>query len=542
MTEAMQFASTVVKAAAPATVSAGVKWAAVLCGLGLLVLLYVVTAVFSNHWNPRKLVQGVDGRASTSKFQWFLWLAVIVFAYTTLWVLRAAQGNFSALSETPTNLLWVLSLSTGTAAAAEGTTAAYVQSGRVTKQTSPAGATRPGIFQDDNGAPEVAKIQMVALTIITIGIFLAAVTRQIVSNQVASGLPDIAATLAVLMGISQVGYLGKKLVTSGPAAAPLRGIPDRPASVSPRGYSFPRWGGQQVRIRTFAVLVVGIVLAGFAIAALWYFSNPAGVTQKEGTSNLVSFAVQTLTLSAVVGFAAMATLETVKRLFHLRGRFFFGRLAGPEFLQLTPARPQGKSAKPLLPKSSARSDRKAGARRFDLPLEQLMAQLSYAADQALDQLPAPSKTESLDAPKLSPADKSSPGEQASAAPEQAPAAPAAPDKQAAAPDPSPTDGYQFLAKLVGDATLIEAGSDQTTLRIQTQAALDDLQVRVGNAWRWRLRLTSCVLAALFALGALLYVPVPPGSKTAALVGSFLIGGFLAGFFRDLVAIVERFRN
>jgi hypothetical protein len=304
--------------------------------------------------------------------------------------------------------------------------------------------------------------------------------------------------------------------------------------VNPKGYSLPQWGGQQVRIRTFAVLV-GIALAAVAIAALWFFSNPAGVTRQEGTSNLVSFAVQTLTLSAVVGFAAMATLETVKRLFHLRGRFFFGRLAGPEFLRLTPARPQGKSAKPLLPKSSARSDREAGVRRFDLPLEQLMAQLSYAADQALDQLPAPSKTESLDAPKLSPADKSSPGE-------QAPAAPAAPDKQAAAPDPSPTDGYQFLAKLVGDATLIEAGSDQTTLRIQTQAALDDLQVRVGNAWRWRLRLTSCVLAALFALGALLYVPVPPGSKTAALVSSFLIGGFLAGFFRDLVAIVERFRN
>ena len=65
---------------------------------------------------------------------------------------------------------------------------------------------------------------------------------------------------------------------------------------------------------------------------------------------------------------------------------------------------------------------------------------------------------------------------------------------------------------------------------------------MGNAWRWRLRLTSCVLAALFALAALIYVPVPPGSKLAALVGSFLIGGFFAGFFRDLVALVERFRR
>src|SRR5215831_16611786 len=118
MNDPMQFTSTAVKAAAPAAVSAGLKWAAVLCGLGLLVLLYLVTAAVSKYWNPRKLVEGADGRASTSKFQWLLWLVAIFFAYTTLWVLRAAQGDFSALSETPVNLLTILGLSTGTAAAA----------------------------------------------------------------------------------------------------------------------------------------------------------------------------------------------------------------------------------------------------------------------------------------------------------------------------------------------------------------------------------------------------------------------------------------
>jgi hypothetical protein len=48
------------------------------------------------------------------------------------------------------------------------------------------------------------------------------------------------------------------------------------------------------------------------------------------------------------------------------------------------------------------------------------------------------------------------------------------------------------------------------------------------AWRWWLRLISSMLAALFALAALIYVPVPPGSKFAALAGSFLLGGFFAG--------------
>jgi hypothetical protein len=97
---------------------------------------------------------------------------------------------------------------------------------------------------------------------------------------------------------------------------------------------------------------------------------------------------------------------------------------------------------------------------------------------------------------------------------------------------APGTPYSFASK----------GEDLTMLRAGTQAALDDLQVRLGNAWRWRLRLASSILAALFALVALIYVPVPPGTKLAALVGLFLLGGFFAGFFRDLAAVVERLRR
>jgi len=515
MNDPMQFTSTAVKAAAPAAVSAGLKWAAVLCGLGLLVLLYLVTAAVSKYWNPRKLVEGADGRASTSKFQWLLWLVAIFFAYTTLWVLRAAQGDFSALSETPVNLLTILGLSTGTAAAAKGITTAYVQSGRVTKQASSAGGTQPGIFYDDNGVPELAKIQMMGLTIVAIGIFLADVTHQIVSNRVAPSPPDIGATLAVLTGISQAGYLGKKLLTSGPAAVPLSVTPDRPvhviadrpALVSPRRYSRPRGGGQQVRSRFLAVLVAIVPAAVTTGVLLWFFSNPEGYTRQEATSKLVTFAVQTLALAAITGFAAMATLEMVKRLFHLRGRFFirdFDRAAGPEFLR---------SARLVRPGKSGNFDHEAGVRRIDLPLEQLMAQLSYATEEALNQL-FPDRIEPH--PPVAPGDL---------------ALPELPE-------------YKLLLNLVDGASLDRAlmTGDPTMLRIETQAALDDLQVRVGNDWRWRLRLASSGLAALFSLVALIYVPVPPASKIAALAGSFLLGGFLAGFFRDLTATVERFRG
>jgi hypothetical protein len=238
-------------------VSAGLKWGAVLSGLGLIVLLTLATMLFSKgSKNPWTLVEGADGAASTSKFQWGLWLIVILFSYTALWVLRAEQGNFSALSEIPVNLLTVLGFSTGTAAAAKGITSGYVQSGRVAKTTpaqaaaaqaavpaqaaAPAQAAVPaqggqaasaqgGILQDDSGIPELAKIQMVGFTLIGVGVFLITVIHQILVNDVTAGLPNIDSSLMVLMGISQGGYLGKKLVTFGtptlyppsPASGPI---------------------------------------------------------------------------------------------------------------------------------------------------------------------------------------------------------------------------------------------------------------------------------------------------------------------------------
>jgi hypothetical protein len=280
-----------------------------------------------------------------------------------------------------------------------------------------------------------------------------------------------------------------------------------------------------MRTRAIVVPAAGVLAAAVSAVVVWFFSNPEEVTRQEATSSLVTFAVQTLTLSAVVGFAAMATLEMVKRLFNLRGRFFFDRVAGPEFLRL------------LDPSRRAQSDEpghKAVVRRFDLPLEQLMAQLNYAADQALDQF-FPDRIEPEGRPPLPRAQIRPLLRRAQIRP------PRTPDARVRARRDS--DAYKFLVRLVGEDPVRSAEEgDSTMLRIQTQAALDDLQVRVGNAWRWRLQLTSSVLAALFALAALIYVPVPPGSKIAALVGSFLLGGFFAGFFRDLVSIVERFRR
>jgi hypothetical protein len=56
---------------------------------------------------------------------------------------------------------------------------------------------------------------MIGFTIVAIGIFLATVVHQIAIGDIEAGLPNIDSSLMVLMGISQGGYLGKKLVTFG---------------------------------------------------------------------------------------------------------------------------------------------------------------------------------------------------------------------------------------------------------------------------------------------------------------------------------------
>ncbi len=296
--------------AASATVSQGSKWVAVLIGLAVLVLLYLITAVASGHWNPWKLVEGADGWASTSKLQWLLWIVVILFSYTALWVLRAEQGHYSAIGQVPVNVLTVLGFSTGTAAAAKGITSAYVQGNRVSKPTPPAGGTAPtgpkaGILNDDTGAPELAKIQVMGFTLVAIGIYLATVSHQIVSHAAITSLPDIDTSLLVLMGISQGGYLGKKLVTFGspalyatdpPTAAPGTSVTLKGASLgaSPAG-SLLTLNGAQIPFTRWSDSTIVFDVPGTepATNAAWNPPQKVQLAVVVGgqTSNSITFTV-----------------------------------------------------------------------------------------------------------------------------------------------------------------------------------------------------------------------------------------------------------
>jgi hypothetical protein len=217
--------------------------------LGALALLWVVFGLVTRGGNPLRLVVGADGRPSTSKLQWFLWTVVVVFSYVAIYAARASRGYYEAVDYIPYNLLLAMGLSIGTMVAAKAITTSYVSSGQVNKPpvqpdapaagAPPAGAppvaagvtptaratTGAGaVLKDDDGAPDLSKIQMMAWTLIAIGVYLYAVFHVVpeilglkpplpAADKV-PGLPNIDAALMVLMGLGQGAYLGKKLVTT----------------------------------------------------------------------------------------------------------------------------------------------------------------------------------------------------------------------------------------------------------------------------------------------------------------------------------------
>jgi len=238
-------ALTVTASASTVTASTGWKWAAVGFGLGALVIVYVIAALVESSWSPiqvfKDIIAGADGPSSTSKFQWLVWLLAIVFAYVVIWVLRAQSGDYSAISDIPTNVMVVLGFSTGTMVIAKGLRSNSAAAGK-TPQVAPnaeSATLSQGLFGDDTSTPDLSKIQMLTFTFIAVGIFLATLINQVTSTDVSTALPDIDSSLLVLMGLSQGGYLGKKLVTSGtPAFYPIPSGTVRPGfSVGIQGFA-----------------------------------------------------------------------------------------------------------------------------------------------------------------------------------------------------------------------------------------------------------------------------------------------------------------
>ena len=180
----------------------------------VMVGLWLINSVLTRSFNPLKVVQGEDGRPSTSKLQIWLWTVVVLFSYVAIYAARVAAGQVDPINELPANILIALGLSVVTATAAKGITVSQLQSGDIVKPPPTRANSGPGdIVKEDDGSLDLSKIQMLMWTVIAIGVYLINVGVEIKAPP-HDKLPDIDAALMVLMGLGQGAYLGKKLVST----------------------------------------------------------------------------------------------------------------------------------------------------------------------------------------------------------------------------------------------------------------------------------------------------------------------------------------
>jgi hypothetical protein len=183
----------------------------VVAGLAFLVALYLGISAGARTpaiWNS---VRGADGRASTSKFQIFLWTVVVLFSYAAITAARWQQGLTSPLPDLPASILAALGISAGTATAAAAITTGNVNNAKEVKVPAINRGIAP-IFEGDDGRLDLVKIQLISWTVLALVVFLGLVFQELESTNVTSSLPDIDPTLMVLTGLGSATYLGRKLV------------------------------------------------------------------------------------------------------------------------------------------------------------------------------------------------------------------------------------------------------------------------------------------------------------------------------------------
>src|SRR5450759_4910177 len=134
-----------------------------------LLLLWCVYRVVGKTWKCGRLYEGADGRPSSSKFQFFLWTIVVLFAYVSIFAARYGTPQQQAVNQIPRNVLIAMGLSVTTLVAAKGITSSYVSSGQLQK---PANQGKGGLFTDDDGYSDLSKIQMLAWTLVALAVYV----------------------------------------------------------------------------------------------------------------------------------------------------------------------------------------------------------------------------------------------------------------------------------------------------------------------------------------------------------------------------------
>lgn len=265
-----------------------------------------------------------------------------------------------------------------------------------------------------------------------------------------------------------------------------------------RTAGMPAEDGRVARFLLQGVFPAALIaaIAGFGIFELVSSARPA-----EPVLSPADTARQVFVVLVAAGFASMAVIQVAKSLLGLRGLYqqrqlwiWFGGRRGPaayfellEALNLLGHSPWG---------------------IFDLPIEQLSAQISAAADFALTE---PGRYQRFLASLIG---------SGTAIPAPASPAPAAATK-------APTVGPE---------------GDQTAHHYYVRASIDRLQATLGYRWRNYVRSTAMWLSGLFGIAIVEASRVTGLERGLDILAALLVGGFFSWLARDITASIERLRG
>jgi hypothetical protein len=186
-----------------------------------LAFVAVLGTLWLLHASPRRLVLGEDGRYSKSKFQVAVWFITLIAGYLATIGLRWWASDWTLVGGVgiPTDLLVISGISAFTFVGAKSVTVSKMAQSpafAAMKQAVAPSHFPDDLINDDRGNPDLGDAQMVLITLVAVGTYVATVFSWLGVLHLAAQIqmPNIDSTLVAVFGLGQGAYLVKKQIGS----------------------------------------------------------------------------------------------------------------------------------------------------------------------------------------------------------------------------------------------------------------------------------------------------------------------------------------
>lgn len=178
-----------------------------------VILLIAHALVRTDGGNFLNIIRAEYWVPSLSLFQFLLWTVVISFSYVWISTIRIFAGDLSFTTTIPLNIFLLMGISVAVPLISVGYTKSTYKP--ETPAKPPENLPPFGMVLKTKGKIALNRFQMFLWTIVGVVLYVSIVVGTVTSVGMDASLlslPDIDPTLLYLMGLSQTGYLGGRLV------------------------------------------------------------------------------------------------------------------------------------------------------------------------------------------------------------------------------------------------------------------------------------------------------------------------------------------